>query len=83
MATKTGQLLLGSVLTGAAMAAVGAAVMPYYIHDEKPATYGPIPTAWRNVHVGLFATGFFARLALGLTGADRRIPQLLLKAPSA
>ncbi len=74
------QILVGSVLAGGALAAVGYFVMPYYIQGEQPAAYGPIPTSLKNVHVGLFATGFFTNLALGLTGANEKIPDLLLKA---
>ena len=74
------QILLGSVLAGGALAAVGYLVMPYYIQGEQPAAYGPIPASLKNVHVGLFATGFFTNLALGLTGANKKIPSLLLKA---
>ena len=76
------QILLGSVLSGGALAAVGYLVMPYYIQTRKiyAATYGPIPASLKNVHMGLFATGFFTNLALGLTGANEKIPSLLLKA---
>ena len=77
---KTSSLVVSSLLAGGALAAVGYFVMPYYIQGEQPAAYGPIPASLKNVHVGLFATGFFTNLALGLTGANEKIPSLLLKA---
>ena len=62
--------LLGSLATGAVLAAVGMAVMPYYVRDAQPADYGPIPETWRTLPVGLFATGFFA--SLGVAAVEKR-----------
>jgi hypothetical protein len=64
------RIVLGSLLTGAVLAAVGVAVMPYYVQGSRPADYGPIPQSWRSLPVGMFATGFFA--SLGVSAVTKR-----------